>query len=363
MPFGARAIGLGGATVALPPDAGGALDNPAMASKGTVRVSVSGGLSGADSGGFLDDVKTLSGTDLTALSNGADARDALAAFRNLAAPGSGLLGSGRLGAGVLYSGYAIGLTEWAWSGVQVVPDLVHVATGTNPATSWRNNATSLRLRSLRVTDLSLAWSYSMLSGALSVGVAGHGLRGTTTSRDENAFTFDTTNPFSLAREAFTGVDRTRTRFSIDAGALVTVGVLRVGGVVKAINRPSFPFDEETAPIADRGKSVTLGRQARVGASVKVPVIGILVAADLDLTTADTLVDGLKSREAGGGVEWTITLFTIRGGVSVNLEAPDKEKTFSAGVGFGLGPVHVDAAGTFRTNRNALGAVVSARLGI
>lgn len=349
--------------MALPPDAGGALDNPAMASKGTVRVAVSGGLAAADSGGFLDDVETLSNSSLVGLAGGADGRDTLAAIRHLGTPGSGLLGGGRAGAGILYSGYAVGLTEWAWSGVGVVPDLVHVAAGTDPATSWRNNATSLRLRSLRVTDLSLAWSTSMLNGALSVGVAGHGLRGTTTSRDENAFTFDTTNPFSLARDAWTGAERTRTRFSFDAGALITVGVLRVGGVLKAINRPSFPFDEETAPLADRGQSVTLGRQARVGASLKVPVVGLLLAADLDLTTADTLVDGLKSREAGGGVEWTITVFTVRAGMSVNLEAPEKDKTFSAGLGFGLGPVHVDAAGTFRTNRNALGAVVSARLGI
>ena len=154
---------------------------------------------------------------------------------------------------------------------------------------------------------------------------------------------------------------TKLAFSVDAGVGVHIGIFSAGAVVKAINKPSFTFDETSAPVADRGASVVYGAQARVGASVHVPVIGIVVAADYDVTKSDTLIDGLQGREVGGGVEWTLGVIAVRGGISINLESPDQTRRYSGGVGIGLGPVHADAAVIYRPDRSALGAVLSARL--
>ncbi len=136
----------------------------------------------------------------------------------------------------------------------------------------------------------------------------------------------------------------------------------MGGAWRGINKPSFPFADD-GPAADRGRSVTYGQQARVGASARIPVVGLLVAADYDLTASDTLVPGLRARQLGGGVEWEILLVAVRAGASVNLESPDRSPAFTGGAGVVIGPANVDLGGWYRTNQSALGVSVTARIGL
>ena len=109
--------------------------------------------------------------------------------------------------------------------------------------------------------------------------------------------------------------------------------------------------------------MTWGPQLRVGASVRVPLIGLTFAADADVTANDTLVEGLKSREIGGGVEWTIVALVVRAGASVNLESPDRKPALTGGAGVVIGPAKVDLSGVYRTADGALGLVATARFGI
>jgi hypothetical protein len=97
--------------------------------------------------------------------------------------------------------------------------------------------------------------------------------------------------------------------------------------------------------------------------VHVPLIGLTFAADADLTANDTLVEGLKSREIGGGVEWTIVALVVRAGASVNLESPDRKPALTGGAGVVIGPAKVDLSGVYRTADGALGLVATARFGI
>jgi hypothetical protein len=97
--------------------------------------------------------------------------------------------------------------------------------------------------------------------------------------------------------------------------------------------------------------------------VHVPVIGITVAADVDLKANDTLVEGLRSREVGGGVEWTILAVVVRAGASINLESPDRKPALTGGAGVVIGPAKIDVGGAYRTDDGALGLVATARFGI
>lgn len=364
LPFvvsGAREVALGGASLGVPDEAVSAFDNPATIGERGATATL-GGVA-LESGDFIAPLKRVVGNDPNALATGAASNLATvrAALRTLADPGNGVIGSGRGGALLSTGTYAFSATRTVWGAAFGRIDLVRVQAGSDPATSIRFNGSRAAYRALTVDDYSLGASYSLVAG-LKVGGAVHVLRGTASAKEESAFTTGVEDLESLARRGTSGIESKKTRFTYDVGALIEVGNVRLGAVAKAISRAEFPFDG-AAPLADRGRSVTLGRQTRVGASVKFPVIGLLVAADADVTKNATLVDGLDYRHLGGGVEWTIGPVAIRGGVSVNLESPDKTKVFSAGAGVGLGPVHADAAAVYRPNEGAIGAVVTARFKI
>jgi hypothetical protein len=369
MPFGpvtGRSVALGGAAVGLSPDVAGAVDNPALAPEKNFAFALTAGLVTRENGDYFAPLRIIAGNDPVKLASGSQPQnyaDVLSALRTLADPGNGMLGNGNVSLAAAHAGWELSYTERAYSGTFVRPDLVHTALGANPATSIAFNSSAAVFTGLELKDLALAKSYSFLAGAVTVGAALHALWGTTYAAEESAFTTDANaTPWSFAQTSLDGVARTHTDWSVDAGALVTLGPVHLGGVFRGINRPSFPY-AEGAPAAERGQSVTWGSQARVGASVHVPIVGLTFAADADLTANDTLVPGLKSREIGGGVEWTIIAVVVRGGASINLESPDRKPALSAGAGVVIGPAKVDVGGVYRTGDGALGLVATARFGI
>jgi hypothetical protein len=369
MPFApvtARSIALGGAAVGLAPDVAAAVDNPALAPGKNFAFALSAGLVTRENGDFLAPLNVIAGNDPLRLASGAQARsyaDVVAALRTLADPGNGLLGNGSVSIAAAHDGWELSYTDRGTSGVFVRADLVHTALGANPATSIAFNTSAAVFHGLELKDLALAKSVSFLMGHVMVGAAVHALWGTTYVKEESAFTTDAgASPWSFAQNSLDGLARTHTQWSVDAGALVSLGPARVGGVWRGINKPSFPW-AEGAPAAERGQSVTYGSQARVGASVDVPLLGLTFAADYDLTANDSLVDRLKVREVGAGVEWTLVAVVLRGGASVNLEAPDRKPALTGGAGVAIGPAKIDVGGWYRTGDGALGLVATARFGI
>jgi hypothetical protein len=369
MPFApvtARSIALGGATVGLDPDAAGAVDNPALAPEKNFAFALSAGLATRENGDFLAPLRIIAGNDPLRLASGAQPQsyaDVVAALRTLADPGNGMLGNGSVSIAAAHHGWELSFTDRGMSGVFVRADLAHNALGANPATSIAFNTSRVVFHGLELKDLALAKSLSFLLGQVTLGAAAHALWGTTYVQDESVFSTSAgAGPWSLAQNSLTGLSRTHTAWSLDAGALVSVGPVHVGGAWRGINKPSFPW-AEGAPAAERGQSVTWGSQARVGASVRVPGIGLVFAADYDLTANDSLVDRLKVRELGGGVEWTMVALVIRGGGSINLESPDRKPAVTGGAGVAIGPAKIDLGGWYRTGDGALGLVATARFGI
>jgi hypothetical protein len=369
MPFGpvtARSAALGGAAVGFGPDVALAPDNPALAPDKSFAFALTAGLVTRENGDYFAPLDVIAGNNPVKLASGAQPQsysDVVAALHTLADPGNGMLGNGNVSIAAAHAGWELSFTDRGFSGTFVRADLVHTALGANPANSIAFNTSTAVFRGLELKDLALAKSVSFLAGQIAVGAAVHALWGTTFAQEESAFTTDAgAGPFSFAQKSLDGVARTHADWSVDAGALLTLGPVHVGGVWRGINRPSFPY-AEGAPAAERGQSVTWGSQARVGASVHVPLIGLTFAADCDLTANDTLVEGLKSREAGGGVEWTIVTFVVRAGASVNLESPDRKPALTGGAGVVIGPAKVDLGGVYRTADGALGVVATAHFGI
>lgn len=369
MPFAVttgRSLALGGASVGLGPDVAGAVDNPALAPRKTFAFALSAGLVTRENGDFFAPLRLIAGNSPVRLAAGQNPQsyaDVVNALHTLGDPGNGMLGTGHVALAAAHSGWELSYTDLAYSGVFARVDLVHTALGANPATSIAFNTSAAVSRGLELKDLALAKAVTFLAGQVSVGAALHALWGTTYLAEESVFTADAgASPWTFAQRALDGVARSHTDWSVDAGALVSLGPVHVGAVWKAINKPSFPYADD-GPAAGRGTSVSYGGQARIGASVHVPVVGLTFAADYDLTANESLVDDLKVREVGGGVEWEIVAVVVRAGASVNLESPDRRPAFTGGAGVAIGPARIDLGGWYRTADSAAGLVATARFGI
>jgi hypothetical protein len=364
-PFGARQIALGGASVGLGDDPTSFVDNPALLSPTGTSTAAAYGTLGVSSNEFVPLLEGVTGRNPAALAvpGSPDAAAVRANLFALSAPGTSVLGDGRSALASVVEGWGVFVGSTEWSAAFLRPDLVHVQAGTNPATSFAYNDSRVAFRSLSLQDYAVSRSVPFFDGVFVMGATGHFTRGTTGIKEEDAFTTDIGNLQTFVRRGASGNQRTRSRFSYDLGAAINLGVLRLGGVAKGVNRPQFPFDDETAPAADRGTSVVVGTQTRVGASINIPGIRLRLAADLDLSKNETLAEGQLSRNAGGGLELALGKFDLRGGLSVNLEAPDRPTVTTFGLGFRSGTFALDAAAIYRSNDGAYGGVLTARVGL
>lgn len=362
-PFGARQVALGGASAALDGDPAAFVGNPALLPQETYGGVASYGQVAASSNGFVPLLEGVTGRDPAELARpgNPDAEAVRASLAALSAPGTSVLGDGRSAIATSLKGWGVFVGSVVYSAAVTRADLVHVASGYDPATSFARNDSVVAFRALSLQDYAVSRSVPLLDGHLVVGVTGHFTRGTTGIKEESAFVTDVGKLTTFVRRGTTGLERTRSRWSWDAGAVVSIGILQLGGVMKGVNRPQFPFHDE-APPEDRGTTAVYGRQTRVGASIRIPGIKMRIAADLDLEKNETLAEGQRSRVAGGGIELPLGRFDLRGGASVNLEAPDRPFVYTFGFGLGSAKSRLEAAGTYRSQDRAYGGVLTTRFG-
>ncbi|HVB38600.1 MAG TPA: conjugal transfer protein TraF [Vicinamibacterales bacterium] len=110
--------------------------------------------------------------------------------------------------------------------------------------------------------------------------------------------------------------RTESAFDLDLGAMASFGPLRLGIVARNVRQPEFQ-----AP--DGGAPVQLTRQVRIGAAVAPQLSGqgrlqgLTVAVDADLTRSMTVL-GERRHVAAGAEAWLLKRrLGIRGGFRVN----------------------------------------------
>ena len=114
--------------------------------------------------------------------------------------------------------------------------------------------------------------------------------------------------------------RSTTRLDLDAGVMIGVGAIRVAVVGRNLREPDFAVSD--------GAAFSLRRQFRAGLSVR-PTESFIVAADADLSITSTAVG--PRRNIAVGVEQRLSRLVVRAGVRVNVKDDDPEPVAALGL--------------------------------
>ena len=114
--------------------------------------------------------------------------------------------------------------------------------------------------------------------------------------------------------------RSTIRFDLDVGVMIDVGAVRVGLVGRNLREPEFAVSDDA--------TVTLRRQFRAGLAVRATG-SLVVAVDADLGTTDS-VAGLR-RAIAVGAEQRLGRLVVRAGGRVNVEDDDSTPVASLGL--------------------------------
>ena len=114
--------------------------------------------------------------------------------------------------------------------------------------------------------------------------------------------------------------RSTTRFDLDAGVMVGVGAVRVALVGRNLRQPEFAVSDDTV--------LSLRRQVRAGLSVR-PTGSLVVAVDADLSIIDTAAG--PRRSIAVGAEQRLGRVVVRAGGRVNVEDDDPEPVAAFGL--------------------------------
>ena len=169
---------------------------------------------------------------------------------------------------------------------------------------------------------------------------------------------DPGTPFQEGIDRAEALDvRSRTRFDADIGALAWIGRLRLGLVVRHVTRPEFDLPE--------GDPWRLDRQARVGVSMGgEPARGQrpwAVALDADLTTTSLPEGDRRSLAAGAERWWADRRVALRGGARMQT-VDDPRPAASGGISVALrAGLLVEAQATGGVDDADQGWSVAARL--
>ena len=340
---GPRAAGMGGAGVAVTTDAYATYWNPAglamvksmdIRIQGTVQVTGRDGIVKA-----LDDLKDFNPDDTSA----ANQTKAQSIANQINRPGATISG---LGAGGLYfkghfgeHAFGFNVSDVATSGSFVSSPVV---------VSGTNITGQMALRGLEARQAAFSYAYAFADKTFSVGITGKIIQGAaynTTTSLQGGQDPDLLDNFGKAKIS--------TSYGIDVGAMYRPSSwLRFGVVGKDINQPSFD--------APGGLQYKLTPQVRGGVALN-PWSTMTITADMDITSNQTLVPGLKSQVLSLGLEQTILseFLSFRVGTYKNVQDAGSIFTPTAGIGMRIYSFRFDLAGGYDFNKG--GAIASGAL--
>jgi hypothetical protein len=348
---GPRAMGMGGAGVAVTTDALATYWNPAgLAMTQTVDVRIQGGGQVIDRLGIADAIHDLENfnTDDPSLANQAKAQFLADRINRPGATVSvsgsaGLYVKGHLGEHAL----GVNISDVATGG-GFVSDPVRAMCNPNPncvgATSVSLRG-EMALRGLEARQVAFSYAYAFSDKTFSFGVTGKFIQGAA-YRGSTTLTGGTdvsiTDNFGKATLS--------TALGIDVGAIYRPSSwLRFGVVAKDINQPTFD--------TPGGEELKLGPQVRGGVAIN-PYSSLTLTADVDATSNKTFVPGVKSQVLSLGVEQTIfsEFLSFRLGAFKNMKDAGTPFTPTAGLGIRIFALRVDVGGGYDFREE--GALVS-----
>ena len=342
---GPRAMGMGGAGVAVTTDALATYWNPAgLAMTQTVDIRVQGSGQVIDRLGIADavhDLETFNPNDPNLAANIVKAQDIA---NRINRPGATVSLNGS--AGLYIKGH---LGEHAF-GLNVSD----IATGggfvSTPVTPTRIGPTvsltgAMALLGLEVRQVAFSYAYAFSDKTFSIGVTGKILQGA-------AFSGSTTltGGTDVSITDNFGKPTLSTAFGIDVGAIYRPSSwLRFGLVAKDINQPTFD--------APGGGELKLGPQIRGGIAIN-PYSSLTLTADVDATSNKTFVPGVKSQVLSVGAEQTIfsEFMSFRLGAFKNMKDAGTPFTPTAGLGLRIFAFRMDVGGGYDFREQ--GALVS-----
>jgi len=345
---GPRAAGMGGAGVAVTTDAYATYWNPAgLAMVKSADVRIQGTVQATDRLGIkdtLDDLKDFNPND-TSAANQAKAQNIA---NQINRPGATISG---IGAGGLYvkghfgdHAFGFNVSDVATSGAFVSSPVQTVTSG-----GQINVAGQMALRGLEARQAAFSYAYAFADKTFSLGVTAKIIQGAAynnTTNLQGGVDPDLLDNFGKAKIS--------TSYGIDLGAMYRpASWLRFGVVAKDINQPTFD--------APGGLQYKLTPQVRGGVAVS-PWSTMTITADMDITSNQTLVPGLKSQVLSLGMEQTILseFLSFRVGTYKNLQDAESIFTPTAGLGVRIYSFRLDLAGGYDFNDG--GALVSGALG-
>jgi hypothetical protein len=338
---GPRAMGMGGAGVAVTTDALATYWNPAgLAMTQTVDIRVLGGAQVIDRLGIADAIHDLEkfNTSDNSLANQAKAQDIAARINK---PGATISMNGS--AGLYVKGH---LGEHAFGF-----NVSDVATGggfiLNPVQVSGTTITgAMALRLLEARQAAFSYAYAFADKTFSIGVTGKIIQGAS----YNASTALTGGTDVSVRDNF-GKSTLSTAFGIDVGAIYRPSSwLRFGAVAKDINQPTFT--------AAGGGELKLEPQIRGGMAIN-PYSSLTLTADVDAMANKTFVPGVKSQILSLGAEQTILseFLSFRVGGFKNMKDANTPFTPTAGLGLRIFAFRMDVGGGYDfREKGALGSL-------
>ena len=341
---GPRAIGMGGAGVAITTDSLATYWNPAgLAMTQTVDVRIQGGGQVIDRLGIADavhDLENFNKNDISA-ANQARAQDIADRINR---PGATVSINGS--AGLYFKGH---LGEHAFgvniSDVATGGGFVSTPAAATPTGSTVSLTGAMTLLGLEARQAAFSYAYAFSDKMFSIGVTGKFLQG-------GAYRGSTllTGGTDVSITDNFGKPTISTTFGIDVGAIYRPSSwLRFGLVAKDLNQPTFDVPG--------GEELKLGPQIRGGVAIN-PYSSLTLTADVDVTSNKTFVPGIKSQVLSLGVEQTIfsEFMSFRLGAFKNMKDPGTPFTPTAGLGLRLYAFRLDVGGGYDFREE--GALVS-----
>ena len=340
---GPRAAGMGGAGVAVTTDAYATYWNPAglaMVKSMDIRIQGTGQVTGRD--GIikaLDDLKDFNPNDTQAKAQ------SIADQINRAGATISGVGTGGLYFKGHFGEHAFGfnVSDVVTSGAFVSSPLL--VSGTGPV----NISGQMALRGLEARQAAFSYAYAFADKTFSVGITGKIIQGAAYNNTTNLQSGQDPDLWDNFGKA-----KISTSYGIDVGAMYRPSSwLKFGVVAKDINQPTFD--------APGGLQYKLTSQVRGGVAVN-PWSTMTITADMDITSNQTLVPGLKSQVLSLGMEQTILseFLSLRVGTYKNVHDAGSIFTPTAGLGMRIYSFRLDLAGGYDFNEG--GAVASGALG-